>query len=92
MPTAHQSTLELKPTNSYKSLCHHLELDEKQQKICEANQTNILQTISRGAKMGIEECQYQFAASRWNCTTFENSPKVFGGIIDVRKLRILTCI
>lgn len=33
--------------------------------------------------MGIEECQHQFRMSRWNCTTFQNSSSIFGGIISV---------
>lgn len=43
----------------------------------------IFQAVGLGAKMGIEECQHQFRMSRWNCTTFQNSSSIFGGIISV---------
>ncbi|RWS13652.1 Protein Wnt-2b-A-like protein [Dinothrombium tinctorium] len=82
MPTTYQSTLELKPTN-YKTYCKKLHyLVERQRELCGLNY-NILQTISKGAKIGIDECQYQFQMSRWNCTTYTNHSKVFGEIVDI---------
>ncbi|GFR04081.1 protein Wnt [Trichonephila clavata] len=83
MPAAYQTSLELKPT-TYQTYCRKLQyLVERQRELCGMN-PNILQTVGRGAKMGIDECQHQFRMSRWNCTTFSNSSTVFGGVMDVR--------
>ncbi|RWS15153.1 protein Wnt-5b-like protein [Dinothrombium tinctorium] len=38
--------------------------------------------IGRGARMGIDECQWQFRARRWNCSTFDDST-VFGPILNI---------
>lgn len=41
--------------------------------------------IGKGAREGIEECQWQFKDSRWNCTTVDDS-SVFGPILVTGKL------
>nr|CAD7445996.1 unnamed protein product [Timema bartmani] len=41
-------------------------------------------SVGHGARMGIDECQYQFRMSRWNCTTFGNTTSVFGGVLAAR--------
>lgn len=46
----------------------------------------MVKVISKGAKLGIEECQYQFKNERWNCSTYHDHPKVFGGVIESSKL------
>ena len=86
MQSAQPSALELKPT-TYKSFCKKLHyLVDRQQELCGLNQ-NILQMISRGAKIGIDECQHQFHMNRWNCTTYHNSSNVFGDVVSVRKFK-----
>ncbi|GAB6023753.1 hypothetical protein CHUAL_008509 [Chamberlinius hualienensis] len=83
MPTAYQSTLEMKPT-TYKQQCDKLHyLVKRQKEICGVSE-NVLKTLGTGAKLGIEECQFQFKTQRWNCTTFNNTTNVFGGVLRTR--------
>ncbi|XP_022247569.1 protein Wnt-2b-like [Limulus polyphemus] len=82
MPSSYQNVLELNPT-SYGNRCKELYyLVKRQRELCNLSY-NILHSVGLGAKMGIEECQYQFQMSRWNCTTF-NDTSVFGGILAVK--------
>lgn len=39
-------------------------------------------SISRGAQMGIKECQRQFRHNRWNCSTVDDS-SVFGPVLEI---------
>uniref|UniRef100_T1JPJ6 Protein Wnt n=1 Tax=Strigamia maritima TaxID=126957 RepID=T1JPJ6_STRMM len=83
MPSTYQSTLELKATN-YKQHCSKLHyLVKRQRELCDLSE-NVLKSVGNGAKMGIDECQYQFRMSRWNCSTFSDSPSVFGGMLKIR--------
>lgn len=58
-------------------------LDPHQRKLCDT-EDKLLDVISRGASMGIDECQYQFRSRRWNCTTF-NTTSVFGKVLTLSK-------
>jgi protein wnt len=81
----YQEVLNLKPA-AIKKFCQGLDtLTEKQQEIC-SHSISVVKVISRGAKLGIEECQYQFKNERWNCSTYHDHPKVFGGVIESSKL------
>uniref|UniRef100_A0AAU7E8Y1 Protein Wnt n=1 Tax=Terebratalia transversa TaxID=34513 RepID=A0AAU7E8Y1_TERTR len=40
--------------------------------------------VSHGAKLGIQECQYQFKGRRWNCSVVDKEDSVFGvGVINI---------
>ena len=46
----------------------------------------LLQVISSGAKLGIEECQYQLQSHRWNCSVIREAENVFGKVLEIREL------
>lgn len=65
-------------------LCSQLVgLSQGQKKLCQLYQDHI-HYIGEGAKMGIQECQYQFRNRRWNCSTVDNS-SVFGRVMQIGK-------
>lgn len=53
----------------------------RQRDLCNT-ETKLLEVITKGAAMGIEECQHQFRSRRWNCTTF-NTTNVFGEVLNI---------
>ncbi|XP_042237837.1 protein Wnt-5b-like [Homarus americanus] len=78
-----QSSAELAP-HRYREECNNLTyLVAKQKQLCRLSQ-NVLKTVSQGARMGINECQHQFNMHRWNCSTFTNSPHVFGYLLRIK--------
>ncbi|XP_034940734.1 protein Wnt-1-like [Chelonus insularis] len=63
--------------------CKSSHLTIKQQGIC-SRSPPILQAISAGARLAIEECQYQFRSARWNCSVSPDNPEnIFGGVMLV---------
>lgn len=51
----------------------------------------VMQAIATGAKMGLEECQYQFRNNRWNCTTSSPSidlEDIYGEVVEISKLPV----
>nr|CAD7414977.1 unnamed protein product [Timema cristinae] len=71
---------------TYRERCHQLTyLAPKQQELC-ARSEGVLPSVGHGARMGIDECQYQFRMSRWNCTTFGNTTSVFGGVLAASQI------
>ncbi|CAL1286683.1 unnamed protein product [Larinioides sclopetarius] len=52
-------------------------LTRKQREICERH-PDILLSVSKGARMGVAECQAQFRYHRWNCSTLDTGTSVFG--------------
>ncbi|CAL4185971.1 unnamed protein product, partial [Meganyctiphanes norvegica] len=62
-------------------LCYLHERRKKNQ-ICKL-WSGMFKTVSVGAKMGISECQHQFHMNRWNCSTFTDSPHVFGHLLKI---------
>ncbi|KAE8753129.1 WntA [Frankliniella occidentalis] len=79
----HGSSADLNPLSSHRDNCLKLNyLAERQQQLCGLSE-NVLTAISTGARLSIDECQHQFRNSRWNCSTFNNSGNVFGGVLSV---------
>ena len=64
-------------------------LSSQQMTVCQSK-PDLIPTLRRGAKLGIGECQNQFAKERWNCST-TNSSSVFGGIINIGEYKYLQC-
>ncbi|XP_047482117.1 protein Wnt-1-like [Penaeus chinensis] len=78
-----QSSAELAPRH-YREECNNLTyLVAKQKQLCSLSQ-NVLKTVSLGARTGIGECQHQFRMHRWNCSTFTDSPHVFGHLLRIK--------
>lgn len=61
-------------------------LEPRQRELC-AKEKRLIDVISAGASMGIDECKYQFSGRRWNCTTF-NRTDVFGNVIKLSKYKM----
>ncbi|KPM09690.1 Wnt-5b-like protein [Sarcoptes scabiei] len=56
-------------------------LSKGQTQLCNLYQDHIPH-IGRGARLGINECQYQFKSQRWNCSTVDDS-SVFGHVLNI---------
>ncbi|XP_045117622.1 protein Wnt-16-like isoform X3 [Portunus trituberculatus] len=60
------------------SICQHLPgLVQQQVAVCQ-NHPDAIRSVSDGARLGINECQYQFRNERWNCTTGADIDYPFG--------------
>ncbi|KAG5891481.1 hypothetical protein JTB14_004939 [Gonioctena quinquepunctata] len=76
-------TVELTPAE-HKERCMKLDyFIEPQKELC-SRYTKILPILGLGARLAIEECQNQFAFSRWNCTTFQERNTTFGNVVSIR--------
>ncbi|CAH1393609.1 unnamed protein product [Nezara viridula] len=78
------------PTNEghsligYKEKCHSYNfLVEKQKELCSLDE-DIIEVLRSGMRMAIQECQYQFSMIRWNCSTFDDSPSIFGAVSKIK--------
>lgn len=47
-------------------------LERRQKKVCRQH-VEMMGSVMTGAKMSMEECQYQFKGRRWNCTLGHDS-------------------
>jgi len=63
-------------------ICQQVQgLSSGQTKLCQLYQDHMA-SVSRGAQMGIHECQWQFRTRRWNCSTVDDS-SVFGAVMNI---------
>jgi len=70
------------------NMCEQLKgLSLAQQKMCKMYYDH-MQPIGLGAQMAIRECQYQFRFRRWNCSTIQGEPSVFGIVLQIRKYNL----
>jgi len=51
-----------------------------QRQLCREN-PDVMVSIGKGAKLGIDECQHQFADQRWNCSTIDRDASLFGKVM-----------
>ena len=65
-----------------------LPLTKKQRRLVAKNPGTIL-AVAKGARMAVDECQYQFKERRWNCPVEENGHggSIFGKILEKGKIR-----
>ena len=66
-------------------------LVNKQIQVCKRN-LEVMDSVSLGANLAIQECQNQFSNRRWNCTTVLSGP-VFGRVLEngrYKRLRFKT--
>ena len=59
-------------------------LSNGQIKLCQLYQDH-MGSVSRGAQLGIRECQWQFQSRRWNCSVIEKDASVFGPVLEIRE-------
>ncbi|ERL90021.1 hypothetical protein D910_07379 [Dendroctonus ponderosae] len=82
-PATLSTILNLTPT-AHKERCMKMDFFvDKQKELC-AKYDKILPIIGNGAKLAIEECQTQFAYTRWNCTTFAEKNNTFGNVATIK--------
>ncbi|KAJ8258387.1 hypothetical protein COCON_G00173990 [Conger conger] len=55
-------------------------LVNKQRQLCQRH-PDVMQSIGRGSREWIQECQHQFSHHRWNCSTVDRDHTVFGRVV-----------
>lgn len=60
-------------------MCTVAGLGEYQQQLCREN-PDVMVSIGKGAKLGVDECQTQFKNEMWNCSTARDNT-VFGKVM-----------
>ena len=64
-----------------KIMCNNIAgLVNFQRQLCREN-PDVMVSIGKGAKLGVEECQQQFKDQRWNCSTVARDVSVFGKVM-----------
>jgi hypothetical protein len=71
----------MKPEVAQK-FCHKIQfLSEEQRLLCASNE-QFLAAISRGIKLGLNECESQFRMSHWNCTPDSSTQLLYGQVME----------
>lgn len=63
-----------------KIMCNVADLGNFQRKLCREN-PDVMTSIGKGAKLGVEECQRQLKDQMWNCSTVARDVSVFGKVM-----------
>lgn len=63
-----------------KLMCNVAGLDKFQRQLCLEN-PDVMVSIGKGAKLGVEECQQQMKNEMWNCSTVARDVSVFGKVM-----------
>lgn len=62
--------------------CHKIHfLSDAQKELCASNE-QFLGAISRGVKLGLDECEGQFRMSHWNCTADPGTQLLYGEVME----------
>ena len=64
-----------------KAICNHA-AGLPNFELCRKN-PDVMKSIGKGAKLGIEECQRQMRDERWNCFTVPQDFSVFGKVLKI---------
>ncbi|XP_046439719.1 protein Wnt-16-like [Daphnia pulex] len=81
MDQHNQQSNQMVTQGSARAICAALPgLVSRQIQVCQAH-PNTIQSVSDGARKGIEQCQHQFRNERWNCTT-KDDQNVFGATLE----------
>ncbi|XP_049762246.1 protein Wnt-1-like [Schistocerca cancellata] len=54
-----------------------------QREIC-SSRRGVMPAVGVGMKTALEECQFQFRMSRWNCSTVPGSGTLFGNVMTIK--------
>lgn len=75
-----------------KIMCNHdiAGLVNSQRQLCREN-PEVVVSIGKGAKLGVEECQQQFKDHRWNCSKVARDVSVFGKVMKRGMFIKVTC-
>ena len=75
-----------RPEPNLAEFCSSLDgLTPGQAKLCELY-TDHMSAVSKGARIGIVECQHQFKQQQWNCSTMSNQTVYGPTIADMGKM------
>ena len=57
-----------------------------QRQVCREN-PDVIVSIAKGAKLGVEECKQQMKDQRWNCSTVARDAGLFGKVVRKGELK-----
>nr|CAH7745465.1 unnamed protein product [Callosobruchus chinensis] len=82
IPTTLTQYLDLTPVQHKEKCLKNNYFVDQQKELC-AKFEGILPIIGHGARLAMDECQNQFAFSRWNCTVFPDKNNTFGNVVTI---------